>query len=152
MVLRMNNDGLADCTFNFLLLTFYISIHSHVFSAFSSKITRKVNGTKKKKKKLNAYCYLLTFCNLCTYEYRATDFLGTVCVVILLLQHHPRTHARLLLPTHETRPRPRKLQTETLVAQIATGRKPPKAAIDYYYIYNIIILLLSNNTKIIIYR
>lgn len=145
-------SGLTLLTFYLLLFTFYISIHSLVFSALDSKIIRKVNGTKKKKKKLNAYCYLLTFCNLCTYEYRTTDFLGAVPVDNLVLHHHPRTHTRHLLPTHETRPRPRKLQTETLVAQIATGRKPPQAAIDYYYIYNIIILLLSNNTIIIIYR
>ena len=144
-------SGLTLLTFYFLHFTFYISIHSQVFSAFGRKIIRKVNGTKKKKK-LNDYCYLLTFCNLCTYEYRATDFLGAVPVDNLVLHHHPRTHTRHLLPTHETRPRPRKLQTETLVAQNATGRKPPKAAIDYYYIYNIIILLLSNNTIIIIYR
>ena len=139
-------SGLALLTFYFLLFTFL-----YIHRCFPRLIV-KSSAKLMEQKKLNAYCYLLTFRNLCTYEYRATNILGTDCVGILLLQHHPRTRTRLLLPTHETRPRPRELQTETLVAQIATGRKPPKAAIDYYYIYNIIILLLSNNTIIIIYR
>lgn len=42
-------SGLTLLTFYLLLFTFYISIHSLVFSALDSKIIRKVNGTKKKK-------------------------------------------------------------------------------------------------------
>ena len=45
-------SGLTLLTFYLLLFTFYISIHSLVFSALDSKIIRKVNGKKKKKKNL----------------------------------------------------------------------------------------------------
>lgn len=42
-------SGLTLLTFYLLLFTFYISIHSLVFSALDSKVIRKVNGIKKKK-------------------------------------------------------------------------------------------------------